>query len=190
MRDHSRCLHVTSQRYQYRTHRIVLIVSHAGIEAEDRMRTFMADAEEYARRGSVATARAIYAHAAAQFPGEPAVWRAAAALEKAHGSREALDLLLQKAVRYCPQAEVRGAGGRRFCLKPFGVSSEAASAVDVPTCPIVPAINHAPRPPTGSVADGGKRKMAGRGRFCRRKQHIVPYKANRKPCFGCRRCCG
>lgn len=70
------------------------------------MRTFMADAEEHVRHGSVHTGRAIYQHAVVQFPGEPAVWRAAAQLEKAQGEREALDLLLQRAVRYCPQVRV------------------------------------------------------------------------------------
>jgi pre-mRNA-processing factor 6 len=66
----------------------------------------MADAEEAARRGSIETARAIYNATLAAFPGKPAVWRAAAALEKQHGSREALDELLKRAVSYCPQAEV------------------------------------------------------------------------------------
>jgi pre-mRNA-processing factor 6 len=89
----------------------------------------MADAEEAARRGSIETARAIYNATLAAFPGKPAVWRAAAALEKQHGSREALDELLKRAVSYCPQAEVLWlmaakerwlAGARcgpvRFCL--------------------------------------------------------------------------
>jgi hypothetical protein len=77
-----------------------------GVEDEDRRRTWMADAEEAARRGSIETARAIYNATLAAFPGKPAVWRAAAALEKQHGSREALDELLKRAVSYCPQAEV------------------------------------------------------------------------------------
>lgn len=58
------------------------------------------------RRGSVETARAIYAHALSVFPGKKSIWRRAAQLEKAHGSRESLDALLKKAVQYCPQAEV------------------------------------------------------------------------------------
>lgn len=77
-----------------------------GVEDEDRRRTWMADAEEAARRGSIETARAIYNATLAAFPGKPAVWRAAAALEKQHGSRQALDELLKRAVSYCPQAEV------------------------------------------------------------------------------------
>eukprot|EP00882_Tetradesmus_deserticola_P002717 GHRQ01002888.1.p1 GENE.GHRQ01002888.1~~GHRQ01002888.1.p1 ORF type:complete len:911 (+),score=473.90 GHRQ01002888.1:1197-3929(+) len=77
-----------------------------GVEEEDRRRTWMADAEEAARRGSIETARAIYNATLAAFPGKPAVWRAAAALEKQHGSRQALDELLKRAVSYCPQAEV------------------------------------------------------------------------------------
>jgi hypothetical protein len=54
----------------------------------------------------VETARAIYAHALSVFPGKKSIWRRAAQLEKSHGSREALDALLRKAVQYCPQAEV------------------------------------------------------------------------------------
>lgn len=34
------------------------------------------------------------------------MWRAAAAFEKQHGTREELDALLKRAVSYCPQAEV------------------------------------------------------------------------------------
>lgn len=38
--------------------------------------------------------------------GKKSIWRRAAQLEKAAGSRESLDALLRKAVQYCPQAEV------------------------------------------------------------------------------------
>lgn len=79
-----------------------------GVEEEDRRRTWMGDAEEVARRGSIETARAIYGATLAAFPGKPAVWRAAAALEKQHGSREALDELLKRAVSYCPQVGKMG----------------------------------------------------------------------------------
>lgn len=61
-----------------------------------------------AHRRSVETARAILTHALAVFPGKKSLWRRAATLEKAHGSREALDALLERAVKYCPQ--VRGLG--------------------------------------------------------------------------------
>jgi len=55
----------------------------------------------------VETARAILAHALSVFPGKKSLWRRAAALEKAHGSRNALDALLERAVKYCPQARAR-----------------------------------------------------------------------------------
>ena len=64
----------------------------------------MGDAEATEARGSVETARAIYAHALSIFPGKKSVWRRAAELEKAHGSAESLDELLKRAVKYCPQA--------------------------------------------------------------------------------------
>ncbi|KAI3436782.1 hypothetical protein D9Q98_006193 [Chlorella vulgaris] len=85
---------------------IVKEVVGLGVEEQDRKRTWMADAEECMRRGSVETARAIYSHALSTFPGKKSIWRRAAQLEKAHGTRESLDALLRKAVQYCPQAEV------------------------------------------------------------------------------------
>jgi len=85
---------------------IVAEVVGRGVEEEDRKRTWLADAEECLRRGSVETARAIYAHAVAAFPGKKGVWRRAAELEKSHGTPESLDALLRRAVQYCPQAEV------------------------------------------------------------------------------------
>jgi len=74
-----------------------------GIEEEDRKRTWMADADEAIKRGSVETARAIYGHALSVFPGKKSIWRRAAQLEKAKGSTESLDAILKKAVTYCPQ---------------------------------------------------------------------------------------
>ncbi|EFH43070.1 hypothetical protein ARALYDRAFT_912309 [Arabidopsis lyrata subsp. lyrata] len=59
------------------------------VDEEDRKKTWVADAEECKKRGSIETARAIYAH-----------------LEKSHGSMESLDAVLRKAVTYLPQAEV------------------------------------------------------------------------------------
>lgn len=46
-----------------------------GVEEEDRERTWLADAEECDRRGSVETARAIYKHTLMVFPGKETVWR-------------------------------------------------------------------------------------------------------------------
>lgn len=57
------------------------------IEEEDRYDTWMADAQAELARNQVGTARAILAYALKVFPGEKALWRAAADLEKAHGTR-------------------------------------------------------------------------------------------------------
>lgn len=48
-----------------------------GVEEEDRKRTWMADASEVLKRGSVHTARAIYTHGTSVFPGKKSVWRCA-----------------------------------------------------------------------------------------------------------------
>lgn len=85
---------------------IVKEVIGLGVEEEDRKRTWMGDAEECMKRGSIETARAMYAVALQHFPGKPSIWRAAAQLEKTHGTREALDELLNRATSYCPKAEV------------------------------------------------------------------------------------
>jgi len=43
------------------------------------------------------------------FPGKKSIWRAAASLEKGHGTRESLDDLLKRAVKYCPQVTLASA---------------------------------------------------------------------------------
>lgn len=77
-----------------------------GVEEEDRKRTWVGDASECLGRGSIETARALYAHALSVFPGKKSIWLKAAQLEKAHGTRESLDALLRRAVTFCPQAQV------------------------------------------------------------------------------------
>jgi pre-mRNA-processing factor 6 len=77
-----------------------------GLEAEDRKRTWMDDAENALSGGHIATARAIYTHALGVFPTKKSLWLAAAYLEKNHGTRDSLDQLLQRAVILCPKAEV------------------------------------------------------------------------------------
>ncbi len=49
---------------------IVREVVGLGVEEEDRKRTWMGDAEEAAKRGSVETARSIYGALIAAFPGK------------------------------------------------------------------------------------------------------------------------
>ena len=93
---------------------IVEAVIGLDIDEEDRKRTWKADAESAASRGSIQTARAIYEHALTIFPGKKSIWRAAATLEKAHGSRESLDELLRRAVKYCPQVTYPSCKGKRL----------------------------------------------------------------------------
>ena len=65
---------------------LVSTVIGLGVEEEDRKRTWMADADELLKRGSVQTARAIYKHACDIFPGKKSVWRYAA-LDAVSGQR-------------------------------------------------------------------------------------------------------
>ena len=87
-------------------HAIVRATGGEGVDEEDRKATWIADAEECAERGSVETARAIYAHALSVFPSKKGIWRRAAMLEKRLGTPDRLDELLRRAVTYCPQAEM------------------------------------------------------------------------------------
>jgi pre-mRNA-processing factor 6 len=94
------------------------------IEEEDRLDTWVGDAESAEAKGMVGTARSILAYALKVYPDRKSLWRKAADLEKAHGtryvssfavrvqllmklfSRESLDAVLSRAVHHCPQAEV------------------------------------------------------------------------------------
>ncbi|KAJ7507503.1 PRP1 splicing factor, N-terminal-domain-containing protein [Mycena galericulata] len=76
------------------------------IEEEDRLDTWVGDAEAAEARGMVGTARAVLAEALRVFPGRKSLWIRAAELEKANGTRESLDAILNRAVDHCPQAEV------------------------------------------------------------------------------------
>lgn len=57
------------------------------VEEEDRLDTWVGDAESAEGRGMVGTARAVLAYALKVYPDRKSLWRRAAELEKAHGSR-------------------------------------------------------------------------------------------------------
>lgn len=98
------------------------------IEEEDRMATWMEDAITMEAKGLLGGARAVYAYSLRVFPQKQAIWRKAAELEKAHGSRyvlrfpshsaaslirsivtchrEVLLALLERAVASVPHAEI------------------------------------------------------------------------------------
>ena len=59
------------------------------VEVEDRLDTWASDAESAEARGMVGTARAILAYALKIFPDQKSLWRKAADLEKAHGTKYA-----------------------------------------------------------------------------------------------------
>eukprot|EP00201_Polytomella_parva_P023821 CAMPEP_0175041554 /NCGR_PEP_ID=MMETSP0052_2-20121109/1986_1 /TAXON_ID=51329 ORGANISM="Polytomella parva, Strain SAG 63-3" /NCGR_SAMPLE_ID=MMETSP0052_2 /ASSEMBLY_ACC=CAM_ASM_000194 /LENGTH=748 /DNA_ID=CAMNT_0016304095 /DNA_START=7 /DNA_END=2250 /DNA_ORIENTATION=+ len=87
-------------------HAIVRAVHRYGIDDEDVLDSLSADAEEYLKRGAVEVARALYVCALDLFPSDAALWRAAAALEKIHGSAVQLIAILDRAVTHCPESEV------------------------------------------------------------------------------------
>ncbi|TFK53830.1 hypothetical protein OE88DRAFT_1625782 [Heliocybe sulcata] len=76
------------------------------IEEEDRLDTWISDADSAEARGRLGTARAILAYALKVFSDKRDLWRRAAALEKAHGTKESLDAILSRAVHHCPQSEL------------------------------------------------------------------------------------
>ncbi len=66
----------------------------------------MEDAESCVTASAYECARAVFAHALHHFPTKKSIWLRAAFFERSHGTVESLDALLQRAVGYCPQAEV------------------------------------------------------------------------------------
>jgi pre-mRNA-processing factor 6 len=92
------------------------------VEEEDRLDTWVGDAEAAEEKGTIGTARAILAYALKVFPDKRDLWWKAAVLEKQRGTRyayiaqveisiidsiprESLEGILERAVQYCPQAE-------------------------------------------------------------------------------------
>ena len=57
------------------------------VEEEDRLETWVSDAESSEAKGRVQTARAIFGYALKVFPDKKNLWRRAAELEKAHGTK-------------------------------------------------------------------------------------------------------
>lgn len=81
---------------------------HLGVELEDRLVTWIDDADTCLAKPTPAieTARAIYAHARKHFPYKKSLWLASAVLEKDHGTAESLENMLKEAVKNCPTAEI------------------------------------------------------------------------------------
>ena len=77
-----------------------------GVEEEDRMDTWVDDAEACLARAKVETARAVLAHALEVFPADRVLWSTRVALERTHGSPDTLRAVLDSAVTQCPKVEV------------------------------------------------------------------------------------
>lgn len=77
-----------------------------GLEEEDQLDQWIEDAESCTAHEAYECSRAIYAHSLTTFPKKKNIWLRAAYFEKHHGSRDTLEVLLQKAVAQCPKAEV------------------------------------------------------------------------------------
>jgi pre-mRNA-processing factor 6 len=76
-----------------------------GVLDEDRQRTWCEDAKGALLRGSIATARAILAHALQIFPTKRTLWLQAVELERQHGSGDELDEALKAASERLPRVE-------------------------------------------------------------------------------------
>jgi pre-mRNA-processing factor 6 len=63
------------------------------VEEEDRLATWEADAESAEARGMVGSARAVLAYALKVFPERQKLWRKAAELEKAHGTKSVFEFI-------------------------------------------------------------------------------------------------
>lgn len=66
---------------------IIKATIHLDVEEEDRQDVWMEDALSMEAKGLIEGARVVYAYSLRVFPQKQAIWRKAAELEKAHGSR-------------------------------------------------------------------------------------------------------
>ena len=85
------------------------IVKHTAtkdVEEQDQFRTWTEDAKACLARGSVATARAILAHAQSVFSQKRALWMQTIQLERQHGTFESLDTVLEAACQRLPHIEL------------------------------------------------------------------------------------
>ncbi|KAL8271947.1 hypothetical protein Esti_004071 [Eimeria stiedai] len=85
---------------------IIKATMKVGVEGINAKRVWSEDAEECLSRGSITVARALYTHALDRLRTKKSLWLALADLETKHGTREALEKVLQKAVACCPKADV------------------------------------------------------------------------------------
>lgn len=69
---------------------IIKATLHLDVEEEDRQDVWMEDALSMEAKGLLGGARSVYAYSLRVFPQKQSIWRKAAELEKAHGSRYAL----------------------------------------------------------------------------------------------------
>jgi len=97
------------------------------IEEEDRLDTWMGDAERAKGRGKVGTARVILAYALKVFPDRKVLWWEAAKLEKTHGTRDSFNVMLERAVQQCSQAEDLWL----MCAKEKWIGGDVPAARDV-----------------------------------------------------------
>ncbi|KAI3483330.1 hypothetical protein L1887_53821 [Cichorium endivia] len=75
------------------------------LDEQDRRAVWVEEAQSALERGCVQVARSILAYTLREFPDRPAIWLSAVALEQAHGTRDAVEALLERAVASCAQAE-------------------------------------------------------------------------------------
>ena len=66
---------------------IIKAALHLDVEEEDRMDVWLDDAVSMEAKGLISAARGVYAYCLRVFPMKQAIWRKAAELEKAHGTK-------------------------------------------------------------------------------------------------------
>lgn len=77
-----------------------------GLDPEDRKSTWLEDVDNCVINKSYITARAIFEYATTVFKDKKGLWRRAAQFELSTGDRERMFGILDRAVQYCPNAEV------------------------------------------------------------------------------------
>ncbi|CAJ1366613.1 unnamed protein product [Effrenium voratum] len=87
---------------------IIKVTIKVGVDEDVKgmKQNWIQDADAAINRNSIEVARAIYNNAVMHLKGKKGLWLRLAELETKYGNAESLDNVLQRAVTYCPHAEI------------------------------------------------------------------------------------
>jgi pre-mRNA-processing factor 6 len=84
---------------------IVMETIGIGVEDEDKIKIWTEDAEKCVQESCLQCARAIYARATTEYPGDERLWVQMVNLERKHGGQENIMKTLSESVKHCKKSE-------------------------------------------------------------------------------------